>query len=205
VKRTLIIAGLGRCGTTAVMRELDAAGYPVLGAAPNYLLDIDPFLPPPEGIFKWTSLEWHLLADSWFPGDGVDFVWMSRDPEQQALSFRRRHQDRNPPLIDYMEAEWEVLTQDGSFAEVAAELKRRSDLSIESLLRRGLRVSDRRFEDLVSSSKPAFQRDDGGPSRGMYRWGREIIKRGPEARPADAPLERELLALGPPKRVTWPG
>lgn len=90
---TLIVAGLGRCGTSLAMNMLCAAGLPVVGKAPGF-----------ECAEAQTLLE--RLPDQWaervrgravkvldahrwqIPHLGeYDLLWLARDPAQQARSM----------------------------------------------------------------------------------------------------------------------
>lgn len=90
---TLIVAGLGRCGTSLVMRMLDAAGVPTIGEYPDWedghaqrLLEDRPD--------EWAKLVQGkavkvLDAHRWRMPDlrEYDLLWLSRDPREQAKSM----------------------------------------------------------------------------------------------------------------------
>ena len=90
---TLIVAGLGRCGTSLVMRMLDAAGVPTVGEYPAWedrhaqrLLEDRPD--------EWAELVKGkavkvLDAHRWrMPDLGeYDLLWLGRDPREQAKSM----------------------------------------------------------------------------------------------------------------------
>lgn len=96
----LFIAGLGRCGTTMVMRMLDRGGIPVAGSRPAYEPDQMKWNMPVSFRQRWVmeqagrALKWidpvHAVLDwnKWTGGE-VTFLLMRRDPEHQARSMAK--------------------------------------------------------------------------------------------------------------------
>ena len=90
---TIIIAGLGRCGTTMLMNMMDAAGVPTVGQAPDWE-DEDA-----QRKLERDPAEWRKLIDGkavkvidahrWTMPDltGCKFIWLMRDPREQAKSM----------------------------------------------------------------------------------------------------------------------
>lgn len=88
----LLVAGLGRCGTSLVMQMLDAAGVPVAGQSPAYedipvsvrFVDLD-WLDRQRGrAVKWID---PVNAKIVNPEDWrYRVIFLSRDAQQQALS-----------------------------------------------------------------------------------------------------------------------
>lgn len=91
--RPLIVAGLGRCGTTLAMTMLAKAGVPTVGTAPDYedmaaqrTLETDPaaWAAMVEGRAV-KVLDAHRFK---LPRlDTFDMIWLARDPAQQARSM----------------------------------------------------------------------------------------------------------------------
>lgn len=90
---TLIVAGLGRCGTSLVMRMLDAAGVPTVGEFPGWedghaqrLLEDRP--DEWAKLIKGKAVK-VLDAHRWrMPDLGeYDLIWLFRDPREQAKSM----------------------------------------------------------------------------------------------------------------------
>lgn len=203
MKSTLIVAGLGRCGTTAVMRELDAAGFPVIGGAPNYEHEIDPLGPVPSGAFKWTSLEWDANP-GWFmdfaPGQALSVLWMHRrDAAEWRKSFLHRRADSElVSLSPRMAGEWDRFLAGCEEAKLGAveAMRGLGGAWIDRLRQKcsRLQTATLAFEDLLAD--PGVL-ENYFPGRG-YQWGREIRKR--SSRVPRVPLELELIEAGPPTR-----
>ncbi len=92
-RRTLIVAGLGRCGTTMVMRMLAAGGVPTIGEAPDfecvetqYMLEDAPAAWAYHVRGKAVKvLDAHRFA---MPDLGeFDLIWLRRNPQEQARSM----------------------------------------------------------------------------------------------------------------------
>lgn len=93
-KGTIIVAGLGRCGSSLVMRMLDAAGVPVVGSYPDYEDAVNMGLPALDAQRDFASrcagkavklLDPHLHA----PPIGLDYrcIFLTRHPVEQAKSI----------------------------------------------------------------------------------------------------------------------
>lgn len=91
---TIIVAGLGRCGSSLVMQMLDAAGVPVVGSYPDYEDDVNMSLPALDAQRDFASrcagkavklLDPHLHA----PPIGLDYrcIFLTRHPVEQAKSI----------------------------------------------------------------------------------------------------------------------
>jgi hypothetical protein len=91
---TMIVAGLGRCGTSMVMRMLAAAGVPTVGEAPDWE-DGDAQRMLEDRPDDWARLvqgravkvlDAHRLSR--MPDmPKYDLIWLTRDPVQQARSM----------------------------------------------------------------------------------------------------------------------
>lgn len=92
---TIIVAGLGRCGTTLVMRMLAAGGVPTIGTAPDWespenvrLLEDDPiaWAHAIDGkAVKLLDAHRHQLPDL----SDFRLIWLQRDAREQAKSMLR--------------------------------------------------------------------------------------------------------------------
>lgn len=87
----LLICGFGRCGSSMVMRMLEAGGMPVVGTYPDYeVYDRLPTL-----TSSLAALDGHAVklldpqAHPIPPGPRYRAVWLKRDPRQQALSSQK--------------------------------------------------------------------------------------------------------------------
>ncbi|GFM29228.1 sulfotransferase [Novosphingobium sp. PY1] len=90
---TIIVAGLGRCGTTMLMRMLDAAGMPTIGEAPDWedmgnteLCERDPkaWGDTVQGrAVKLLDAHRFNLPDL----SGAKLIWLARNPNEQAKSM----------------------------------------------------------------------------------------------------------------------
>lgn len=87
---TVVVTGLGRCGTTAVMRMLDAAGARVTGAAPDY--EVDEAVKPTKAWFDEQEgravkiLNPLQLPAFIFDPERTVVILLTRAAEEQALS-----------------------------------------------------------------------------------------------------------------------
>lgn len=90
---TIIVAGLGRCGTTMLMTMLAAVGVPTIGTAPDYE-DVDNLEMLERDPKAWAEsiqgravklLEAHRYALPDLPG--AKLIWLVRHPRQQARSM----------------------------------------------------------------------------------------------------------------------
>jgi len=78
----LCIAGLGRCGSSAVMMMLDAGGYPVWGEPPDYEPQYMPYPPEHIGVAVKTLMP-HRFG---VPLGQHRYIWLDRDRLEQAKS-----------------------------------------------------------------------------------------------------------------------
>jgi hypothetical protein len=94
----LFVAGLGRCGTTMVMRMLDKGGIPVAGPRPDYEDRHMAYTTPHHIRQEWVleqagrAVKWidplrSMLHWDFWKGGEVAFLLMRRDPEHQARSM----------------------------------------------------------------------------------------------------------------------
>ena len=94
----LFIAGLGRCGTTMVMRMLDKGGIPVAGSRPAYEDDHMQQMVPDHIRQGWVleqagrAVKWIDPRRAWidwtiWPGVEVTSLLLRRDAEHQAKSM----------------------------------------------------------------------------------------------------------------------
>lgn len=87
----LLVCGFGRCGSSLVMRMLEAGGMPVAGEYPDY----ERFARLPTLAASLAALDGHAvkLLDPQEhpipPGPQYRAVWLKRDPRQQALSSQK--------------------------------------------------------------------------------------------------------------------
>ncbi len=85
----VVVAGLGRCGTTLVMTMLDAGGVPCAGEPPGYEdrhagsgpISPDWLADQPGTAVKVIDPHRHTVPD-----EEIIVVWLDRDPMQQARS-----------------------------------------------------------------------------------------------------------------------
>lgn len=87
MKNTVVVAGLGRCGTSMVMQMLAAAGCPVLGRSPGFEVDEAMGRITPEISASWEGHAVKVL-DPQRLGLPVrcKVVWLDRDVREQAKS-----------------------------------------------------------------------------------------------------------------------
>lgn len=83
----VLICGLGRCGTSAVMRMLEAGGHPVHGTAPAY----EPDTIFTQGLDAERGAAIKIIDPHYCPQlpKVTKAVWLNRDTKQQALSQLR--------------------------------------------------------------------------------------------------------------------
>ena len=85
----LLVAGLGRCGTTMVMQMLHAAGTPVAGTLPSFE---DVPLTPKHVDHEWLAgqggraVKWIDPTITRIRHDNARAIWLSRTPLEQAKS-----------------------------------------------------------------------------------------------------------------------
>lgn len=98
----LLVAGLGRCGTSLMMQMLEAGGAPVVGNWPAYEPGLIQGLP--FNAEKWSAVVRGrsvkaLDPHRWQPPRGEDYriIWLDRHPGEQArsvLKFSRKPDNR---------------------------------------------------------------------------------------------------------------
>lgn len=90
---TIIVAGLGRCGTTLVMRMLASAGVPTIGETPDWE-DVDNLTCLERASIAWAceisgkavkllGAHQYNLPDL----SGAKLIWLARNPHEQAKSM----------------------------------------------------------------------------------------------------------------------
>lgn len=89
-----LVAGFGRCGSSMVMRMLQAGGLPIVGKAPLFETiefssqgTVPSFLQRNDGrILKWIN-----PIDTYLPHEfrGCPILWLDRDPAQWAESWMK--------------------------------------------------------------------------------------------------------------------
>lgn len=100
--RIIIVAGLGRCGSSLVMQMLAAAGVPTIGTYPDFEDDLNMQLPDLEAQREMALrapghamklLDPHLHA----PPVGYDYrtIFLTRHPVEQAKSMLKLVGERN--------------------------------------------------------------------------------------------------------------
>lgn len=91
---TIIVAGLGRCGSSLMMQMLSAGGVPTIGTYPAFEDDVTRFLPSLDAQRDFAArcagravklLDPHLHA----PPVGLDYrcIYLSRHPVEQGKSM----------------------------------------------------------------------------------------------------------------------
>lgn len=91
---TILVTGLGRCGTSLVMQMLSAAGIPTVGSFPDFEDDMTSRLPSLEAQREFADrckgravkiIDPHLHA----PPVGMDYrtIFLTRHPVEQAKSI----------------------------------------------------------------------------------------------------------------------
>lgn len=100
--RIIIVAGLGRCGSSLVMQMLAAAGVPTIGTYPDFEDDLNMQLPDLEAQREMAQrapghamklIDPHLHA----PPVGYDYrtIFLTRHPVEQAKSMLKLVGERN--------------------------------------------------------------------------------------------------------------
>jgi hypothetical protein len=89
VSPTIIVAGLGRCGSSLVMQMLHAGGFTCVGDFPSFEVP-DAQKPTPAFIASCAGKAVKVLDPQrvGLPGD-VRVIWMQRDISQQAKSHAK--------------------------------------------------------------------------------------------------------------------
>ncbi len=179
---TLLVSGLGRCGTSLMMQMLDAGGYPVFGSWPDYEAPIMRELPA-------NADGWRELAEGkaikvldphrWTPPGGRYLaIWLDRDLNQQVASQLK--------LIG------EARSRQKRRA-FASGLARGRTSAVATLDRIGASVLRTSFEDLISRPHPTLERIDRflGGGFDVEAMVRQIVPRSPRNYPGL--LEHELV------------
>lgn len=93
MKETLIIAGLGRCGTSLTMQMLDRGGFPVMGDYPSYegyfnhQLEIKQSTVDEAAGKALKVIDPHLaVAENGINFSNCKAIYLTRDLDQQARS-----------------------------------------------------------------------------------------------------------------------
>ena len=91
--RVTAVVGFGRCGTTMVMAMLHAGGMPVLADLGTTSFEHSAVSSSRNGASDWIQKARgravKMLDITVFPppyGESYNFIWLDRDPRQQALS-----------------------------------------------------------------------------------------------------------------------
>ncbi|KAA8387074.1 hypothetical protein FOH24_07200 [Acetobacter tropicalis] len=90
---TILVCGLGRCGTTAVMSMLSAAGIPTIGRAPSFedAEALSLIKHKPQLHFRGKAMKWldcHRPENGIVPGNYLT-IFIKRDHAEQAKSMLR--------------------------------------------------------------------------------------------------------------------
>jgi len=142
-KETIIVAGLGRCGSSLVMQMLLAAGIPVTGENPAFE---DERVNLPQAANLWDG-EWRGKAVKVLdphrcelPAHGAKVIWVSRDERQQALSIAKFwHSVAGLPYPDRRQRR-----------ALESNLRRDRGVCTAIFLWKGLPLLALRFEDLLA-------------------------------------------------------
>ena len=145
----VIVAGMGRCGSSLMMQMLDAGGLRCAGTAPMF---------EEEGLLPGATLtaEWCARFDAvkllhphafTYP-DGLDalVVWMDRHPEQQAMSQIKLIRHTSPEVLG-------EISDDDAIASIVTVLADHRRLARSSLAR--FPFYSVRFERLIEAPGPA--------------------------------------------------
>lgn len=89
----IFVCGLGRCGTSLVMKMLSRGGIPALGTRPDFECEETSRLPGPAGAYwLWRHAPGHAVKlldpHRWTPPAAMPakVIWLDRDFGQQAAS-----------------------------------------------------------------------------------------------------------------------
>lgn len=88
-KPTIIVAGLGRCGSSLTMQMLYAAGIPCLGTYPDFEDERTLRLLDADFVEKYSGAAMKSLIPYRFPlpeGPRYAIIWLDRDATEQAKS-----------------------------------------------------------------------------------------------------------------------
>jgi hypothetical protein len=117
---TIVVAGLGRCGTSLLMRMLDVAGVPTIGSAPDWesIPNLELLQRDRDGWAAEIESKAVKLLDAHryvLPSlSNARMIWLARDPREQARS-----------MIKLMNATFRSMTADrSSVRRMAAGIKR---------------------------------------------------------------------------------
>ena len=86
----IVVAGMGRCGTSLTMQMLDAGGIPCVGRFPDY--ETDAGLPShfdAKHFARMSDCAIKLIGPANLPIGGMPdhvVIWLDRDPREQAKS-----------------------------------------------------------------------------------------------------------------------
>lgn len=186
----VIVAGLGRCGTSLVMGMLHAAGIPCIGTPPDFedmrtAWRIDPAWLAGRPGHAVKVLDPHRV----WPPAGIDaeVIWLDRDPTEQARSQIK-------------------LVQSGGFPITATRNRMRGLVSVIERDRRqgrkllhGLPMLTLTFEDILAEPLKAATAIASflaprRPGLDADRMADQVVSRGPECQPTLAIEERLLQA-----------
>lgn len=195
------VAGYGRCGSTLIMTMLHAGGIrPVAGTARGSyelaggitaMAGIPPELLPGHSV---KLLDYHAVTGS-LPGAADQrwaFVWMRRDPLQQARS-----------LIKLLNATTDARIHPAKAYQIARDTRETTDRDIARLRATGAEVLELSFEDALH--EPArtaaelgdlVERHDLGPFH-PDAAAAFVLQRSPACRP-DLAVEEFLISHRPP-------
>lgn len=195
-EKTVLVCGLGRCGSSLMMQMLSAAGLQCAGTGPDFepeSMQEHYFEGAPQIGDGWFAsydavkiINPHQL--NWFRGFPAVVVWLDRDVTEQAKSGLK--------ILEAMVAG--VRRQPGAVEKMAALLESQREQCIADLA--GWPRIEVRFEDLVgapaetASSIAAFLADF-GIVVDVEAMVSVVIPRGPECQP-DIRIEGLLLEAG---------
>lgn len=193
--RTIIVAGLGRCGTSLVMRMLDVAGITTIGDRPDWecmatqmRLEDDPegwALAVQGRAIKLLDAHRHTLPQL---GE-FDLIWLYRDEREQAKSG-----------LKLMASMFSTIKPDRTQTRAwAAGLRRDTPRAIRSIEDAGApRILSLRFEHILGDpfmSAHSICRHLGIDTARAREMASQVIPRGPECLPYM--LELNLVREGP--------
>lgn len=144
MKAPLLVCGHGRCGSSLVMKMLQAGGYPVYGEAPAFEPDDVGFDRTmrtllPRLIGKAAKILDPQLSD-WPPTFDARIIWLDRDPKQQAKSQVKFVRTLNPG----------ISIPGGAWRAMAASLKPDTAKALAIFERAGCPVLRLRFEEIIT-------------------------------------------------------
>lgn len=180
-KPVVIVAGLGRCGTSLVMQMLDAAGIPCVGRFPAFEED-DPWVGTGRAV-KW--LDPHRRPLRVAIGSRYRCIWLSRDPVEQARS-----------QLKWFSPEMLTVGVDEATRVLAESLR---DESVDALRRLPLPRLMTTFEAIIGRPRASAARIADFLGRpfaplDVDAMAARVIPRGPECQP-DLSIEATLVRL----------